>query len=52
MVAHILLSRTIGEQTFYLVKLHFPRGDAASLLFGFNAEGKITGIGIMSMAGD
>ncbi|MGH6812128.1 MAG: hypothetical protein ACREDM_07200 [Methylocella sp.] len=29
-----------------------PRGDAASLLFGFNAEGKITGIGIMSMAGD
>jgi hypothetical protein len=44
--------RTIGEQTFYLVKLHFPRGDAASLLFGFNAEGKITGIGIMSMAGD
>ena len=51
-VAHILLSRTIGEQTFYLVKLHFPRGDAASLLFGFNAEGKITGIGIMSMAGD
>jgi hypothetical protein len=51
-VAHILLSRTIGEQTFYLVKLHFPRGDAASLLFGFNAEGKITGVGIMSMAGD
>jgi hypothetical protein len=52
MVAHILLSRTSGEQRFYLVKLHFPRGDAASLLFGFNAEGKITGVGIMSMAGD
>jgi hypothetical protein len=52
MVAHILLSRTSGEQRFYLVKLHFPRGDAASLLFGFNAEGKVTGIGIMSMAGD
>jgi hypothetical protein len=51
-VAHIMLSRTIGEQTFYLVKLHFPRGDAASLLLGFNAEGKITGISIMSMAGD
>jgi hypothetical protein len=47
-----LLTRTDGEQTFYVVKLVFPRGDAASLLFGFNAEGKITGIGIMSMAGD
>jgi hypothetical protein len=40
-VAHILLSRTIGEQNIL-----------ASFLFGFNAEGKITGIGIMSMAGD
>ena len=29
-----------------------PRGDAASLLFGFDAEGKITGIGVESMAGD
>jgi hypothetical protein len=34
------------------VKLTFPRGDAASRLFGFNAEGKITGIALMSMAGD
>jgi hypothetical protein len=50
--AQILQSRTVGEQTFYLVKLLFPRGDAASLLFGFNEECKITGIGIMSMAGD
>lgn len=50
--AQILRSRTIGEQTFYDVKLTFPRGDAASLLFGFNAEGKITGIALMSMAGD
>ena len=45
-------SAPLDTQTFYQVKLIFPRGDAASLLFGFNAEGKITGIGIMSMAGD
>jgi hypothetical protein len=50
--AQILRTRTIGEQTFYDVKLTFPRGDAASLLFGFNPEGKITGIALMSMAGD
>jgi hypothetical protein len=50
--AKILRTRTIGDQTFYDVKLLFPRGDAASLLFGFNAEGKITGIALMSMAGD
>jgi hypothetical protein len=50
--AQILRTRTIGEQTFYDVKLTFPRGDAASLLFGFNTEGKITGIALMSMAGD
>jgi len=34
------------------VKFIFPRGDAASLLFGFDAEGKITGIGVEGMAGD
>ncbi len=50
--AQILRTRTIGEQTFYDVKLTFPRGDAASLLFGFNTNGKITGIVLMSMAGD
>jgi len=50
--AQILRTRTIGEQTFYDVKLTFPRGDAASLLLGFNAGGKITGITLMSMAGD
>jgi hypothetical protein len=50
--ANVLQTRTIGEQTFYVVKLIFPRGDAASLLLGFNAEGKITGISLMSMAGD
>jgi hypothetical protein len=34
------------------VKLVFPRGDAASLLFGFDAEGEITGTTVMSLAGD
>lgn len=50
--AEILQSRTIGDQTFHLLKFHFPRGDAASFLFGFGAEGKITGIGLTMMAGD
>jgi hypothetical protein len=50
--AQILESRTIADQKFYLVKLVFPRGDAASLLIGFDGQGKITGIDFMSMAGD
>jgi hypothetical protein len=50
--AEIMQKRAIGNQTFYKVKLIFPRGDAASLLFGFDTEGKITGIVVMSMAGD
>ena len=50
--SEILQRRLIADETFYLVKLIFPRGDAASMLIGFNAEGKITGINFMSMAGD
>lgn len=50
--AEIMQKRSVDNQTLYQVKLVFPRGDAASLLFGFDAEGKITGIAIMSMAGD
>jgi hypothetical protein len=50
--AEVLQTRRIGEQTFYIVKLVFPRGDAASLLLGFNLGGKITGISLMSIAGD
>ena len=50
--AQVLKTSTVGDQTFYVVKLLFPRGDAASLLLGFNAQGKITGINLMSMAGD
>jgi hypothetical protein len=34
------------------VKIHFPRGDAASFLMGFDTEGRITGITLMSMPGD
>jgi hypothetical protein len=50
--AEIMQKRSVDKQTFYQVKLVFPRGDATSLLFGFDAEGKITGVAIMSMAGD
>jgi hypothetical protein len=50
--AHILQSRESGSQTFHVVKIIFPRGDAASLMMGCNSDGKITGISLMSMAGD
>jgi hypothetical protein len=50
--AEIMQKRALDNQTFYLVKLLFPRGDATSLLFGFDAAGKITGISVMSLAGD
>jgi hypothetical protein len=50
--AEILQKRSRGNQAFYLMKLIFPRGDAASILFGLDAEEKITAIRIMSMAGD
>ena len=50
--AEIMKKRWVENQTFYLVKFIFPRGDATSLLFGFGADGKITGVGIESMAGD
>jgi len=50
--AEIVQTRKIDEQTFYVVKFVFPRGDATSLLFGFDAAGKITGIGVGGLAGD
>ena len=50
--AHLLHSREIGTQQFHVVKIVFPRGDAASLMMGFDSLGKITGISLMSMAGD
>jgi hypothetical protein len=52
MRAEIMQKRAIDNQTFYEVKLIFPRGDAASVLFGFDTEGKITGVVVMSVAGD
>lgn len=48
----VLRTRTIDDQTFYEVKLLFPRGDAAAMLLGFDAAGKITGIDMLGMAGD
>ncbi len=50
--AEIMKKRQTEDQTLYLMKFIFPRGDATSLLFGFDAEGKITGVGVESMAGD
>jgi hypothetical protein len=50
--AEVLKTRESGYQTFHVVKIAFPRGDAASLLFGLDAQGKITGISLLSMAGD
>jgi hypothetical protein len=40
--AEIMQSRTLGDQTFHLVKILFPRCDAASLLFGCDTAGKIS----------
>lgn len=50
--AEIEQSRKEGDQSFYIVKFVFPRGDATSLLFGFDAAGKISGIAIGGLAGD
>jgi hypothetical protein len=50
--AEILQSRSAGTQTFYMVKLLFPRGDAASILLGLDSGGKITAISVVTMAGD
>jgi hypothetical protein len=50
--AHVLQSCESGSQTFHVVKLIFPRGDAASLMIGLNSEDKITGVSLLSMAGD
>lgn len=50
--AEILAARQTRNQTLYVVKLDFPRGDAASLMLGFDKNGKITGVSLLSMAGD
>jgi hypothetical protein len=41
-----------GDQTFATLKFVFPRGDATSLLFGFDAAGKVTGVALRGLAGD
>ena len=50
--AEIVQTRKDGDQTFATMKFVFPRGDATSLLFGFDAAGKITGVAPAGMAGD
>ena len=50
--AEIVLTRKDGQQTFYEVKFVFPRGDATSILFGFDQTGKITGVAVGGVAGD
>ena len=50
--AHVMQSRESGSQRIHLVKIHFPRGDAASLMIGLNSNDRVTGLTLMSMAGD
>jgi hypothetical protein len=50
--ADVVRTRRIGEQTFYVVRINLPRGDATGLLLGLDAADKITGIDFVSMAGD
>jgi len=50
--AEIVQSKKEGDQTFTMINFVFPRGDATSLLFGFDAAGKITGVAVGGMAGD
>jgi hypothetical protein len=47
--AEIVQVRKIEDQTFYVVKLLLQRGDALSLLIGFDESGKITGVTFPSM---
>jgi len=50
--AEIVRTKKAADQTFAMIKFVFPRGDATSLLFGFDAAGKITGVAVGGMAGD
>ena len=50
--AEIVKTEKEGDQTLTTIKFVFPRGDATSLLFGFDAAGKITGVAVGGMAGD
>ena len=50
--AEIVKTKKEGDQTFTTIKFVFPRGDATSLMFGFDTAGEITGIAVGGMAGD
>ena len=50
--AELVQARKGDTQTFYIVKFRFPRGDATSLIFGFDSVGKITAVAIGGLAGD
>ena len=50
--AEVVQTKKDGDQSFTVLKFVFPRGDATSLLFGFDSAGKITGIAVGGMAGD
>jgi hypothetical protein len=50
--AKLVDTNTTGDETFYVVKLFFPRGNVASLRIGFDADGKISDISLLSAAGD
>lgn len=50
--AEIVQTKIDGDQTFAVLKFVFPRGDATSLLFGFDSAGKITGVAPGGIAGD
>jgi len=50
--AEVLKTHKAGEQTFHVVKILFPRGDAVSLMFGRDAAGRITGMTLLGVAGD
>ena len=45
----VMLTRMLGQQTFYEYKLYFDRGDTATMLLGYDKEGKVTGITFPSM---
>lgn len=49
--AVILRARTIGDQTFYDVKILLERGDSASLLIGLDSSSKVTVVSPVSMPG-
>jgi hypothetical protein len=45
----IVQSRTIEDQTFYVVKFFLQRGDALSMIIGFDENAKVTGLTFSSM---